>query len=121
MTRGVTDMLRDAAADLDRALLVVGAYRHDPVQVGRGFDLGFLAHSDIAALIQDVAALEAERDKLRKDNDDLRAALIATTSGIKSEVIVERKKRVRRAKRVCDPTLMETLQASVGTGEEKGQ
>lgn len=99
MTRCVTDMLRDAAADLDRALLVVGAYRHDPVQVGRGFDLGFLAHSDIAALVQDVAALEADNDRLRKT---LRA--------------VTRERDEMRAERNaarCDDNLMPLLAASV--------
>lgn len=99
MTRCVTDMLRDAAADLDRALLVVGAYRHDPVQVGRGFDLGFLAHSDIAALVQDVAQLEADNDRLRK-------ALRAVTR--------ERDEwREKAHGAACDDNLMPLLAASV--------
>lgn len=64
MTRHVTDMLRDAAADLERVLCRIGIRRHDIRQAD--IEGAFLAHSDVAALIQDVAALEADNDRLRK-------------------------------------------------------
>lgn len=54
MTRDVTDMLRDACSDLEHAIV-----RGDVAACQ-------VAHSDVSALVQDVAQLEADVARLRK-------------------------------------------------------
>lgn len=91
MTRCVTDMLRDACHDLETAL-------------ARGHvAMAETAARDAKALVQDVAQLEA-------DNDRLRRALRAVTRE-RDEMRAE-----RNAAR-CDDVLEERLRASVAKAE----